>query len=364
MQTSTASAIGEGASSTSDQRIRPKRWQGRDRHILGVSILSSLALTWLIYFRITAAQGVPGFLLGWLVALVAIYWLAVREFDGRSVARDKALSVALAAITLGVVGALAAVIGYTALQGFRVIRLGFFIHTMQFTPPNAAATSGGALQAIIGTLEQVGLAVLICVPLGVLTAVFLNEVGGRHRGVVRMLVDAMSGVPSIVAGLFIYAVFIAGLHGSFSGIYASLALSILMLPTITRTTEMVLRLVPGGLREASFALGAPEWRTVGRVVLPTARAGIVTAVILGVARVVGETAPLILTSSYNTAVNLNPFSGPQSALPMFSYQIIRTDSTFPGALQRAWGGACVLVFMVLLLFVGARLITTRRWANP
>jgi phosphate transport system permease protein len=217
------------------------------------------------------------------------------------------------------------------------------------------ATAGGGKAAIVGTLEQVGLATLVSVPLGLASALFLSEVGGRLSRPVRIFTDAMSGVPSILAGLFIYAILIIGLGVPQSGFAGALALSVLMLPTITRTCEVVLRLVPGGLREAGLALGGTEWRMVRRVVLPTARAGLVTASILGIARVVGETAPLLLTVGRSNFVHYNPFVGqPQDSLPQMIYFLIRQP--FKSQIQRAWTASLVLISIVLILFVAARLI--------
>ncbi len=173
--------------------------------------------------------------------------------------------------------------------------------------PNALAHVGVA-HAIVGTLEEVGLAAVIGVPIALATAIFLNEVGGKGTRIVRTVVTAMSGLPSIVAGLFIYSIFIINHVLSYSGFAASLALFVMLLPSVTRTTEEVLRVVPSGLREASAALGAPEWRTTWSVVLPTARSGVVTAVLLGIARIVGETAPLLFTAFGSQIMNTNPFS--------------------------------------------------------
>jgi phosphate transport system permease protein len=172
-----------------------------------------------------------------------------------------------------------------------------------------------------------------------------------------MVTDAMSAVPSIVAGLFVYATWVLTFGNQQSGLSGSLALSVLFLPTVTRTSEVVLRLVPGGLREASYALGGDEWHTTSRVVLPTSRVGLTTAVILGMARVIGETAPLILTIGGAFVVNTNPFSGKQDALPYFVFRLVR----FPQESQvaRAWTGALVLLILVLVLFVIARAIGGR-----
>jgi phosphate transport system permease protein len=178
---------------------------------------------------------------------------------------------------------------------------------------------------------------------------------------VRTLVDAMSGVPSIVAGLFIYTALIRSAGWGFSGFAAALALSVLMLPTVTRACEVVLRLVPSGLREAAYALGAPRWRVVLQVVLPTARSGVSTAGILGMARSVGETAPLILTAFGASILNTNAFSGPQSSLPLFIWQNVRNSD--PGQVRRGQAGALALVALVLVLFVLARRFSRARAAN-
>src|SRR5260370_2187487 len=188
-------------------------------------------------------------------------------------------------------------------------------------------------------------------------AVFLNDVGGRLVRPVRFIVNAMSGVPSIVAGLFIFAAWIVQLGNKFSGLAGALALSVLMLPTVTRTAEEMLRIVPDGLREASLALGAPEWRTVSGVVLPTARAGLLTAVILGVARAVGETAPLIMTAFGASILNLNPFKEAQSSLPLMIYSLIRSPQQAQA--DRAWTEAFVLIALVLALFTLARILAGR-----
>ena len=340
------------------RRVRPKTFRRSDALLLAACVASSLALAWLIYYRLSPFSGAQGFVLTWFGSFVLLYWLAERELEGRLEAKNRAVTALIAGVSLGIIATLGIILGYTIWQGLKALHVGFFFQDMSSTDPQAPATAGGALHAIIGTFEEVFLAALISVPLGVMTAVFLNEVGGPLRRPVRMFVDAMSGVPSIVAGLFIYVVFIAGLGFSFSGFMASLALSVLMLPTVTRTTEVVLRLVPDGLREASLALGSPEWRTVLRVVLPTARTGIVTAVILGIARVIGETAPLIMTSFGASVMNNNPFLAPQESLPLFVWQLIRLQSG--AAFARAWTGALALIILVLILFVTARVLASSR----
>jgi phosphate transport system permease protein len=219
---------------------------------------------------------------------------------------------------------------------------------------------GGAYHAIVGTLEQVGLAALIAVPLGLFTAIYLVEYSrnGRLSKTVSFFVDVMTGVPSIVAGLFVLAFWLLGLGFDFSGFAGAMALAILMTPTVVRTTEEMLKLVPNDLREASFALGVPRWRTIMFVVLPTALTGILSGVMLAVARVMGETAPLLLTIFVTKAINTDPFNGPQGSLPTFIWD----QSTDPNhnAVDRAWAGALLLILIIMLLNLVARLIAWLR----
>jgi phosphate transport system permease protein len=248
---------------------------------------------------------------------------------------------------------LVAILGYTIANGLKRLDGVFFTHSMRAvaeTDPN-----GGAYAAIIGTLEQVGIATVIAVPFGVLVAVYLVEYSsGRLGRLVSFFVDVMTGLPSIVAGLFILALWIVALHQPFSGFAGSLALLILMLPTVIRSTEEMLKLVPVALREASYALGVAKWITVVRIVLPTALPGIITGTMLAIARVMGETAPVLLTVFGNPAINTNPFSGPQSSLPLFVFSEVGASSD--NAVNRAWTGALTLILIVLVLNLVARTI--------
>jgi phosphate transport system permease protein len=222
----------------------------------------------------------------------------------------------------------------------------FLTHSMRGI--GASDTNGGAYHAIIGTLEQVGLASAIAIPIGLLAAVYVVEHGrGPLVPAVRFVTDVMTGVPSIVAGLFVFTFWVLALGQGFSGFAAALALAILMLPTVVRTTEVVLGLVPDSLREASLALGVPRWKTVLRVVLPTAMSGITTGVVLAIARVTGETAPLLLTALNFDSINMNPFQGQQAGV------------SGKAAADRAWAGALTLLLLVLLLNLVARLIARR-----
>jgi phosphate transport system permease protein len=340
-----------------EPRVLIRRFDANDLGTLAGAGFAAFCLDWLLYERLTPLSGGLGFWLCWYAAFLAIYGYVVRTQVGPMAAQDRLAAVVLTTMGLGLVAVLLLIVGYTAFKGWKAFRPQYFVEDLRYTGPLSPASDGGAAHAIIGTLEQVGLAVLISVPLGVMTAVFLNEIGGRLARPVRLITDAMSAVPSIVAGLFIFASVILALGQRLNGFAAALALSVLMLPTVTRTAEVVLRLVPGGLREGALALGGTEWRMARLVVLPTARAGLVTAVILGIARVVGETAPLLMTAGGENRINWSPFEGKQDALPLFVYRLIRFPQ--PAQIQRAWTGALVLLAIVLVLFVIARVIGGR-----
>ncbi|MFF4624385.1 phosphate ABC transporter permease PstA [Nonomuraea jabiensis] len=245
-------------------------------------------------------------------------------------------------------------------NGLARFDLEFLTHSMRGI--GARDAGGGAYHAIIGTLEQVLLASAISVPIGLLTAIYLVEYGngGRLSRSISFFVDVMTGIPSVVSGLFVFAFWILFLGFQFSGWAGAIALSILMMPTVVRSAEEMLRLVPNDLREASYALGVAKWRTIMKVVLPTAFTGIVTGVMLAVARVAGETAPLLMTVFFTNSINNDPFSGPQMGLPLFVFdQAARPNDT---AIDRAWTGALTLILIVMLLNLVARLIAW--WRAP
>ncbi|HEY1633628.1 MAG TPA: phosphate ABC transporter permease PstA [Acidimicrobiales bacterium] len=262
-------------------------------------------------------------------------------------------------MVVGAILALIPLVGvmvYTVGKGLSAIDWSFLSTTMRGVGP--LDTTGGIYHAIVGTIEQVLIASLIAVPLGILAAIYTVEYGrGLLAAAVRFFIDVMTGIPSIVAGLFIFSFWVLALHQGFSGFAAGMSLAVLMLPVVARASEEMLKLVPDELREASYALGVPKWRTMLSVVLPVATAGITTGVMLAVARVTGETAPLLLTSFGFDSVNYNPFHGPQSALPLFVFQ--QATSPFQVAVNRAWGAALVLILFVVLLSVIARLVTRR-----
>ncbi len=340
-----------------ERKVALRVWTRADIGVLIGSALSGGSVAWLL-FRLTPFQGTFGMLVVGFVTSVFVYWLIVRDLEGPVAAADKVMTVVIGAGAVCVLIPLVVILVYVALKGVKALRIGFFFKDLAAIGPLDPATAGGGFHAIVGTLQQVAIAVLISVPLALMVAIFLNEVGGRLARPVRFVVDAMSGVPSIVAGLFIFAVWIVQFGNQFSGLAGALALSVLMLPTVIRTSEEMLRIVPDGLREASLALGSSEWRTTVGVVLPTAKAGLITAAILGVARAVGETAPLIMTSFGASILNLNPFEEAQSSLPLMTYSLIRSPQQ--SQVDRAWTSALVLIAIVLVLFIVARVLGSRK----
>ncbi|MFW5471251.1 phosphate ABC transporter permease PstA [Knoellia sp. CPCC 206435] len=214
---------------------------------------------------------------------------------------------------------------------------------------------GGAVHAIQGTIIQAAVTALISVPIGVLTAVYLVEYGrGRLAKAVSFMVDILTGIPSIVAALFIYALWVRTLGLQRVGFAVCLALTMLMIPTVVRSTEEMLKLVPNELREASYALGVPKWKTIMRIVIPTSFSGIVTGVLLGLARVMGETAPLIILGPYTAVIATNLFDGLMPTLPSMIYQTY--GESLPAAVNRTWGAALTLILIIFLLNILGRLV--------
>lgn len=315
----------------------------------------ALGLVWVLYERVLPLSGVLGFWLSACAVFLLMYAAMARlQWDKREVA-NRVSAVTLTTVAVVVMVIVAGVVLYIIVRGSAAIRhLNFFVQTMALAGPLSPLSTGGVLHAIVGTVEQIGLATLLSVPLAVATAVFLSEVGGVLARPVRIIVEAMTALPDVIAGLFVYALFLLTLGLHKSGLAAALALSVTMLPIIARACEVVLRLVPGTLREASYALGSSQWRTVWNVVLPTARPGLATAVVLGMARGIGETAPVLVVSGVTAGMNANPLQGPQVSLPLFIYTFVHTLGTTPGYIARGFGAAFALVLVVLLLFGLAR----------
>lgn len=346
------------AADGAEERRRLERFDREDLWELLGSAAAAVALTWLVFARLMPLEGAFGAAVVAYLTFLLVYRAVVRQQHGKLAATDRVVSAVVWSVGGLVVALLVLVVGYVIVRGLPSLRPSFFTETLATTGALDEATDGGGLHSIVGTFQQVGLALVISLPVALVTAVYLNEVGGRLAGPVRFVIDALSGIPSIVAGLFIYAVWIVPTGWGYSGWAAALSLSIIMLPTICRTALEMLRLVPDGLREAALALGAPKWAVTWKVVLPTARSGLVTAVILGVARAVGETAPVLLTAFGASVLNANPFAAPQDNLPLFVWKQI---ASFKDSQQeRAWVGALVLIVLVLAAFTLARVIGNRR----
>ncbi|WP_410658729.1 phosphate ABC transporter permease PstA [Amycolatopsis sp. lyj-112] len=339
---------------------RPSATTTQDRLVALGCAVSATLLTWFVLHLLVDS---PGWLADLIVAFLlylSMLYLVTRDRLGRLAAMDRIVHTIVVSGALGLLIPLLFLLSYIVFKGAPYLRWGFFTHDMSTVAPTDPATATGGLHAVVGTLQQTALTLVFVVPLGVLTAVFLNETRSRFRRPVRIMVDAMSGLPSIVAGLFVYAaLIIPGIQAgvglfSYNGLMATLALTMVMLPTVTRTVDVVLRLVPDGLREASLALGASRARTVWSVVLPTARTGVTTAVILGIARVAGETAPLLFTSFGALGMNANPFSDPQESIPLFVYRFIKQP--LENVQQRGYVGALVLILLIFTLFAIARVV--------
>jgi phosphate transport system permease protein len=319
--------------------------------------VASIAVAFLLNV-LTPVDGVAG------TAVVAAVLFLVGQtgwsfvVEGRRHAVDRLATTGVYATFVIAVVPLVAVLGTVIVKGLSVISQEFLTTSMRFTTPRSEG--GGLYHALIGTLEQVGIAALFGIPLGILAAIYLVEYAPSMRTrrlahSISFFVDVMTGVPSVVVGLFVYTAFVLTLGLERSGFAASIALTILMLPVVVRSTEEMLRIVPRDLREASYALGIPKWRTILRIVLPTAMSGIITGAMLAVARVAGETAPLLLTTFISQSINTNPFKGPQAALPTFIWD--QFTSGTDASVDRAWGGALVLIVLVMVLYASAKLVS-------
>jgi phosphate transport system permease protein len=333
-----------------------------DLRVVAGSAVASLATTWLFYEQVLPFSGKIGFVLCWYVTFMGYFAGATALVAPRDLVVDRVMTtMVVGAPALGAV-ALASMIIFTVAKGWAAL-----VHVNLFTSDQAGVgpldplDRGGILHAIVGTVVEMGIAVAIALPLGLATAIYLSEVGGRGSRLVRTVIEAMTALPSIVAGLFVYAMLRVQLHMPASGLAAALALSVMGLPIMTRAADVVLRVVPDGLREASYALGADKWRTVWRVVLPTARPGLATALILGIARMVGETSPLLLTTGNSSFFTANPLHEPMNSLPLYIFSAVRSGE--PRFVERGYAAATVLLALVLVLFLLARLVARRRGAS-
>jgi phosphate transport system permease protein len=345
----------DAASPAPETKVRIARVTPAGAATVTGAALGALGLTWVLYERVLPFSGVLGFWLAWYAVFLLLYAAMARiQWD----VRDVSNRLALVALTTGGVLTCVLVLGqvlFIVARGLRAVwHINFWTQSLAFAGPLQPLSVGGALHAIVGTLEQIGLGTLFSVPLGLLTATFLAEVGGPLSRPIRTIVEAMTALPDVIAGLFIYALFILTLGFQKSGLAAALALAVTMMPIVARASEVVIRLVPGTLREAAYALGSSQWRTVMNIVLPTARAGLATAVVLAMARGIGETAPVLVVSGVTKEMNLNPLNGPQVSLPLYIWEYAHIEAVNQTIVTRAFGASVALVIVVLALFALAR----------
>jgi phosphate transport system permease protein len=293
---------------------------------------------------------------GALVSVVAVYAWS-RTVEGSRRAKDRAMTMAIAAAFMVAMAPLISLLYEVIKRGVPGLSSEFF-----FEDARGKINGGGAMHAIVGTLEITAIAALISVPIGVMAAIYMNEYGtGKLRRALTFFVDVMTGIPSIVAGLFAYALFELFFGpGIRMGVMGSIALSVLMIPIVIRSSEEVLKIVPNHLREASYALGTPKWKTITKIVLPTAFAGLVTGVMIAIARIVGETAPLLVTTGVVDSLNTDPFGGRMQNLAVYAYNEYRSPGIDKAAAyDRAWAAALTLIAIVMILNVIARLVYRR-----
>jgi phosphate transport system permease protein len=320
--------------------------------ILG-AILASVTV------KLTGLNGKLGFSAAFFFITIALIFIQQLKARDLAAAKDSVLGgVALLAMILVIIPIMS-IISTVVIKGYKGIHPTLLFKDMALNSVNDPITEGGLLHALVGTIIMVAGALIISFPIGVLTALYLTEIRGKFARPIKFLVQAMSGVPSIVAGLFILSSLVYPVTKELSGLMGSLALTILMIPTIARTSEEMLLLIPNELREAGVALGATQWRTVSGVILPAAKSGLVTAIILGVARVIGETAPLLLVTGGGDSLNLDPTSGAMGSLPYYIWKAFLTGGT-EEAFARAWGGMLVLLAFIFILFGLTRFISGRR----
>jgi phosphate transport system permease protein len=325
--------------------------------VLGAGV-AAVALTGLLFTQMAPFSGAVGFcVIAWLVFL-GLYGLLVSLTENRLAVGDRMAGAVVRSLAFVALLGLVTIVAYPLVRGFNALsHWNFFTEDLATAGPLDPLSQGGILHAAIGTLEQIAIALAVTVPLGLGCAVFLNETRGVFSRLVRTVVDAMTALPSIVAGLFVYAALILSLGLEKSGLAAGCAISVMMLPIVIRAADVVIRLVPSSLREASLALGAGQFRTVWHVVLPSARSGLMTAVLLGTARGIGETSPVLITAGFTAYLNADPLSGPQISLPLATFSLVTSPEEAMKA--RGFGAAAVLMLLVLVLFVIARIAAGR-----
>jgi len=303
--------------------------------------------------------GIAAFLILSAVASIVSTYAISRVFETKRRATDRLVTISIAVAFTIAVAPLISLLYQVVSRGLPDFNTAFFTETARGV---IGADGGGAAHAVVGTLIIAGLATVIAVPIGIMAAVYLTEYGtGRLKRYLTFFVDVMTGIPSIVAGLFAYSLFALFLGpGIRLGIIGSVALSVLMIPIVIRSSEEILKIVPNHLREASLALGTPKWKTVTSVVLPTAMAGLVTGVMLAIARIIGETAPLLVTTGALDSMNTDPFSGRMQNLAVYAFSEYRNPGVDrQAAYDHAWTAALTLILIVMVLSLLGRFIYRR-----
>lgn len=344
-------------STTTVKPTRPWVKTPRQRMPSILVALSSLILSFVI-LEVTPMKGKVGLFLIFVPTITVGEYLLARLRADKKAAEDVVVSSLMWTAAFIVFLPVFSILITTIVRGLPGLKANIFTQTMKINSYSDPLVQGGLLHALVGTLYLIVFSIVISVPLGLLTALYITEIRGRGSGFIQFIVQAMSGVPSVIAGLFIFSAVILSTPLKASSIVGSFALSILMVPTITRASQEVLALIPNDLREAGLALGATQWKTVAMVVVPAAKSGLITAMILGVARIAGETAPLLFVLGGTDALNLNPFHDFNTGLPLYIWKGILIGD--PVAVQRSWTGILILLVTVLTFFTLARVLGPKR----
>ena len=319
------------------------------------AVVAAICGTAWLFAQVLPFQGAMPFVLIAYALFLILFVILISFDDDRITIGDRVASVFIHSLAVLLLLALALVVVFTLVRGAdAVTHWNFWVQDLSLAGPLDPLTVGGMAHAAVGTLIMISISLAIAIPLGLLCAVFLAEFPSPFANIVRTVCEAMTALPSIICGLFIFATYILMFGFDKSAFAASLAITIMILPIIIRSADVVLRLVPQTLKEASLATGASHWRTIWHVVLPTSRSGLMTAIVLGTARGIGETSPILLTAGYTTFFNLNPFSGPMVSLPLATFTLVKSPE--PSQIARGFGAAAVLMALVFVLFLLARVI--------
>ncbi|HML49970.1 MAG TPA: phosphate ABC transporter permease PstA [Propionicimonas sp.] len=320
--------------------------------------LAAVAITYWLTTQVLPIDSPVGFVAIAYLLFVGLYAVMVSLDADRVTVQDRIIAVVIHSAAVTLLLALILVVVFALIRGSAAFsQWNFWVQDLSLAGPLDPLSVGGMAHAAVGTLIMIAIALAISIPLGLLAAVCMAEFPSRFTRVLRTVVEAMTALPSIICGLFILATYVLMFGLDKSGFAAALAVTIMILPIIIRSADVVLRLVPATLKEAALATGASRLRTVWHVTLPTARSGLMTAVVLGTARGIGETSPVLLTAGYTTFFNLNPFSGPMTSLPFATFTLVKSPE--PTQIARGFGAAAVLMVLVFVLFMLARLLGGR-----